>query len=78
MKWVLILYTCSMLTNDCPSSSISGFQFNSHYDCVEAGYKMAYNKFKHLETLEEFDKEYIEEKKLVIKFECRGIETKNI
>ena len=67
-----------MLTNDCPSSSISGFQFSSHYDCVEAGYKMAYNEFKHLETLEEFDKEYIEEKRLVIKFECRGIETKNI
>ena len=45
MKYVLILYMCSMITGQCPSSSISGWQFNSHYDCVNAGYGVAQKTF---------------------------------
>ena len=73
MKYILILYVCSMASGTCPSSSISGFQFDTHYDCVEAGYKLAYNRYKNLNELEELDKDYIEEKKIVVKFECRDI-----
>ena len=73
MKWILILYICSMNTNNCPDSSITPYQFDTHYDCVEAGYKMAYNKFVNLEKMEDLDKDFLEEKKIVIKFECRGI-----
>jgi len=73
MKYILILYICAMTTGTCPSNSISGLQFDTHYDCVEAGYKLAYNSFKNLEELEEFEKDYIEENKIVVKFECRDI-----
>tara|TARA_R100001509_G_scaffold159087_1_gene125043 strand:- start:54 stop:290 length:237 start_codon:yes stop_codon:yes gene_type:complete len=73
MKYILILYICTMTTGTCPSSTVSGYQFDTHYDCVEAGYKLAYNNYKNLEDLEEFEKDYIEENKIVVKFECRDI-----
>ena len=73
MKWILITYICSVATGECPSNSITGFQFNNYYDCVVAGYKYSHNKFTKLEELEELEREYIEEKKLVIKFECKGL-----
>tara|TARA_R100000353_G_C6484208_1_gene190022 strand:+ start:139 stop:375 length:237 start_codon:yes stop_codon:yes gene_type:complete len=73
MKYILILYICTMTTGICPSSTVSGYQFDTHYDCVEAGYKLAYNNYKNLEDLEEFEKNYIEENKIVVKFECRDI-----
>ena len=38
---------CSMLSGKCPSSTIAGYQFTNHYDCVNAGY--ASHK-AHLET----------------------------
>ena len=62
-----------MTSGTCPSSTVSGYQFDTHYDCVEAGYKLAYNNYKNLEDLEEFEKNYIEENKIVVKFECRDI-----
>ncbi len=73
MKFVLILYMCSMITGQCPSSSISGWQFNSHYDCVNAGYGVAQKTFLNLKELEEWDQEYINNNKIVIKFECRAV-----
>tara|TARA_Y100001937_G_C7087020_1_gene315808 strand:+ start:455 stop:691 length:237 start_codon:yes stop_codon:yes gene_type:complete len=73
MKYILILYICTMTSGTCPSSTVSGYQFDTHYDCVEAGYKLAYNNYKNLEDLEEFEKNYIEENKIVVKFECRDI-----
>jgi len=75
MKWILITYICSVATGECPSNSITGFQFNNHYDCVVAGYKYSHNKFTKLEELEELEREYIEEKKLVVKFECKNVNT---
>lgn len=73
MKFIIVVYVCSMVTGVCPTSSITGYQFDTHNDCVEAGYRLSYNKFKNLNKLEEFDKDYIEENKIVIKFECRDI-----
>ncbi len=73
MKFILVIYVCSMVTKICPSHSITGHEFKTHYDCIEAGYKIAYNNFKNLDELEELDKEYIETKKIVVKFECRNI-----
>tara|TARA_R100001480_G_scaffold123286_1_gene121732 strand:+ start:198 stop:431 length:234 start_codon:yes stop_codon:yes gene_type:complete len=75
MKWILITYICSVATGECSSNSITGFQFNNHYDCVVAGYKYSHNKFTKLEELEELEREYIEQKKLVIKFECKNVNT---
>ena len=64
---------CSMATGQCPSSTVSGYQFNNHYDCVNAGYGIAQQTFRSLEELEEFEKDYIEKEKIAIRFECREV-----
>ena len=61
------------MTNLCPNSSISGYQFDSHYDCVDAGYAIAQSTYRNLNKLEEWDKDYINQNKIVIKFECKEI-----
>tara|TARA_R100000234_G_scaffold82550_1_gene52161 strand:- start:11124 stop:11357 length:234 start_codon:yes stop_codon:yes gene_type:complete len=73
MKFILYLYLCSQVTGQCPSSTIPGYQFLSHYDCVASGYKLAHNTFISLQELEEFEKDYIETNKIVVKFECRKL-----
>ena len=65
-----------MLSNTCPSSTIAGYQFTSHYDCVNAGYAVAQSTFRNLEELEEYSKDYVEQSKIVVKFECREIGAK--
>ena len=69
----LILYMCSTISNNCPSSTVAGYQFNNHYDCVASGYRIAHNTFLNLEKTEEFEREKIEREKLVIKFECKEL-----
>jgi len=73
-KFVLVLYMCSVLSNNCPSSHYPGYSFNSHTECVDYGYRVAYGTFKNLEEMEDFEKEYIENSKIVVKFECKEIE----
>ena len=73
MKYILVLYMCSMLSNSCPTSTIAGYQFNTHYDCVNAGYSVAQSTFRNLENTEEYNRDYIENSKIVIKFECREV-----
>mgnify|MGYP003326111524 CR=1 FL=1 len=73
MKYVLILYMCSMITGQCPSSTISGYQFDNYYSCVDAGYAVAQSTFRNLEDLEEYNRDYIEQSKIVVKFECREV-----
>ena len=62
-----------MTTGECPNSSVSGYQFISHYDCVNAGYAIAQSTFRNLEELEEYNRDYIEQSKIVVKFECKEI-----
>ena len=64
---------CSMVNNSCPSSTIAGYQFTNHFDCVDAGYSVAQSTFRNLQEMEEFERQVIENKKLVIKFECKPI-----
>ena len=64
-----------MLSGNCPSNMISGYKFDSHYDCVNAGYAIAQSTFQSLEELEEWDREYLEQSKIVVKFECREVGT---
>ena len=73
MKYILVLHLCSMLSGTCSSSSIPGYQFISHYDCADAGYAVSQSTFRNLETLEEFNRDYIEQSKIVIKFECKEL-----
>ena len=62
-----------MATGECPNSTISGYQFNLHYDCVNAGYSIAQKTFKNLKKLEDWDKPNFEKEKIVVKFECKEI-----
>lgn len=64
---------CSMINNSCPTSTIAGYQFNTHYDCVDAGYAIAQKTFRNLKDYEEYQRQIIEKQKLVIKFECKEI-----
>ena len=64
-----------MLSYNCPTSTISGYQFNTHYDCVNAGYAIAQSTFRNLKELEEWDRQYLEQSKIVVKFECREVGT---
>ena len=73
MKFILVLHLCSMLSNSCTSSTVAGYQFTNHYDCVDAGYAVAQSTFRNLKELEEYEREYVEQSKIVIKFECREI-----
>ncbi len=73
MKYVLILYMCSMISNQCPSSTISGYQFNTYFDCVNAGYGVAQQTYNNLKELEDWDKQHINENKIVIRFECKEV-----
>ncbi len=73
MKYILILYMCSMVSGECPSSTISGWQFENHYDCVNAGYGVSQQTFRNLEDLEEWSREYIEQQKIAIRFECKEL-----
>ena len=76
MKYVLVLYMCSMLSGKCPSSTFAGYQFTNHYDCVNAGYGVAQQTFRSLEELEEFERDYIEREKIAIRFECKQLGSK--
>ena len=73
MKYILILYMCSLTTNQCPNSSVSGYQFNSHYDCVNAGYAIAQKTFRNLKKLEDWDRPDFEKEKIVVRFECKEL-----
>ena len=73
MKWILVLYVCSMVSNECPDYTITGYQYNNYYDCVLNGYKVSHNTFKNLNALEEFEKEYMEKEQIAVKFECREV-----
>ena len=73
MKYILVLYLCSMVSGECPSSTISMYQFDNHYDCVDAGYGVSQQTFRNLEELEEWDKDYINENKIAVRFECKKL-----
>tara|TARA_R100000781_G_C4049702_1_gene117066 strand:+ start:427 stop:660 length:234 start_codon:yes stop_codon:yes gene_type:complete len=73
MKFILVLHMCSLVSGQCPSNSISGLQFDNHYDCVANGYRVAHNTFLNLKELEEFERDYIEREKIVVKFECKKV-----
>ena len=62
-----------MVTGECPSSTIAGYQFESHYQCVDAGYGVSQQTFRNLEDLEEWSREYVEQEKIAIRFECKEL-----
>jgi hypothetical protein len=73
MKFVLVLYLCSMLTGKCIEPQVPGYQFNTHYDCAFAGYALAQESLKMLSTDEYYGLERINQEKIAIRFECREL-----
>ena len=72
-KFFTVLYICSVLSGQCPSYHYTGHSFATHSECVEFGYRIAYGTFKNLEETQEFTREYVENSKIVVKFECREV-----
>jgi hypothetical protein len=73
MKYIIVLYMCSLNTGQCPTNTISALQFDSHFDCVANGYRVAHNTFINLKEIEDFERDYIERERIVVKFECRKV-----
>ena len=73
MKFILVLYLCSMLTGKCIEPQIPGYQFESHYDCALAGYALSQQSLKMLSEDEYYGLERINEERLAIRFECREL-----
>ena len=70
MKYVLILYVCSYINTgypNCNESHIVPLEFNNYKECILQGYKSSHN------TLKKLYGERIEEEKLAIKFDCKGV-----
>jgi hypothetical protein len=47
----------------CPESTIAGYQFTNHYDCVDAGYSIAQSTFRNLKEWKN-TKEYYRKNKI--------------
>ena len=65
MKYLLILWVCSAFNASCivPPITISG-TFNSHNECISAGYAEGFNVFKSI------DQKIAEEQRLFVAFHC--------
>ncbi len=66
MKYFLILWVCSAINASCivPPITVPG-TFNSHNECVAAGYAEGYNVFVAI------DKKMAEKQRLFVAFNCK-------
>ena len=66
MKFFLILWVCSAINGSCMLPPLQSNQlFNSHYECVKAGY------LDGLQTVQAMGKEIIEKNRLFVAFNCK-------
>ena len=72
-KFILVMYICSMVSGKCPDHHIPGYSFETHAACVEYGYRVAHGTFKNLGEIQDFEKEYIESHRIVVRFDCRAV-----
>ena len=74
MKFILVLYLCSMINGQCFDSQVANYQFKTHYDCEIAGYAMSQESLKLLVKDEYYyGMDRINKERLAIKFECREL-----
>ena len=45
-KYLLIIYLCSLTTQQCNSGMVTGYSFPDHYDCAMKGYEFAQDTIK--------------------------------
>tara|TARA_Y100000004_G_scaffold60012_1_gene66919 strand:- start:618 stop:872 length:255 start_codon:yes stop_codon:yes gene_type:complete len=67
MKYILIVYLCSLAAQTCDNGSIPGIEFNSYKDCAIFGYEFS------AKGLDRFDEEIVNTDRLAVKFECREV-----
>ena len=66
MKYFLLLWVCSAINGSCLVPPIQSNQlFNSHYECVTAGYVDG------LQMVQAMGKEIIEKNRLFVAFNCK-------
>ena len=66
MKFFLILWVCSAVQGSCLSPPITKpTPFNTHYECVNAGYIDA------TKLVQAMGREIVEEKRLFVAFNCK-------
>ena len=71
MKYVLILYICSLSPQPyCKQDQIINQEFTSYYECITRGYLHSY---QHLTKM--YDEDEIEKNLLAIKFTCKDMST---
>ena len=67
-KYLLIIYLCSLSTQQCNSGMVTGYSFPDHYDCAMKGYEFAQD------TIKKMDRELVNKDLLAIKFECKQVQ----
>ena len=66
MKYFLILWVCSAINGSCIVPPISIPEtFNSHNECVSAGYAQGYNVFQAIDPI------VAEKQRLFVAFNCK-------
>ena len=66
MKYFLILWVCSAINGSCIVPPISIPEtFNSHNECVSAGYAQGFNVFKAIDPI------VAEQQRLFVAFNCK-------
>ena len=66
MKFFLFLWVCSAINGSCMSPPITSSQpFNSHYECVTAGY------LEGSQMVKTMGEEMVEKNRLFVAFNCK-------
>ena len=66
MKYFLILWVCSAINASCVVPAITTPEtYNSHNECVSAGYAQGYNVFTAIDSI------VAEKQRLFVAFNCR-------
>ena len=66
MKYFLLLWVCAAINGSCMLPPLQSSQlFNSHYECVQAGY------FDGLQMVKAMGRQMIEEQRLFVAFNCK-------
>jgi len=66
VKYLLILYICTLPQPYCEQTQVINQEFATYYDCITKGYLHSYN---YLTTM--YDVDDINNNKLAIKFSCK-------
>lgn len=66
MKFVLLIYICSVVGNTCMPPIQDPIEYESWYDCSVNGYK------KSLDIIEEMSTDQVNNHKIYAKFYCRS------